>query len=680
MFKFQFVNYRLLSQPLVIGLILGIVTVVVAPSIVKKYTVKTSLGLTGNNHLCYYMYPDVRDKVKKPVHLWLDTYTNVCAVENNLNTDDHEIYSRRLIGTMLLYRKPFCGDLDQDGKNEFVYLTTQQDTLFLFIRDVVSKTLKRKVTVIPGFDNEKMLKGDMIYLGVHEKEANGHPVFAFAVGKRLNGVFCYDYLSDDLIEHHPLKKGVGIFNGGKLISKEGKVFYAIRSECLTKELSEFHLLDQDMNLVFSSSFEETRHMYFSRDQRHLVLYHLEAFEYFDLEASLIAKKVISKKLALPEDAQLTGVCADNNQQVFGIFKKDGLSSLLKVSIPDLKASTMKIHNCSRMQKIFYAGDLDENGTEDIITANIQLGEEALIISEAHNGRHAISIPISREQLLVFNVVKKEKGEVLVQSYGTQLRIQYGENPLYVYRWLWYLIIISAYSLIAFIIQFVTKKRQDELYFYKNKMAELQMRNMRDRIDPHFVFNAINSSSSFLLCGDRMEAYNYLSKLSGLLRYSLKNANQVMSPLKDEIPNCRHFLDIQQMRFNNKFEYTLHVDENVSQEVVIPPALLVNLTENSVKHGFNGIDKGGMIKVLIYSKQDGLLIAVEDNGIGRAEASNRKNARTSTGTGTGVIKQYVSLLNSKNKDKVAFTILDLFDEQGHAKGTRCEFFLPDGLTY
>jgi len=678
--KFQIINYRLVSHPLVIGLLLGVLTVLIAPPIVQKYKVKTSLGVSGNNHLRYYMNPHVNAIEKVPVDLWLDSYSNVCALENDLDSDDHEIYSRRLIGMMLQYPAPHCADLDRDGNNEFMYLSTYNDTLCFYIHDVETKKLKRKVPVIPDFGNEQMNKSQIFYFGVHQDISKEHPVFCFAVGKSTNRLFCYDYLSNTLSKHLPFGKDEVIHNGGQLLSQEGKVFYAIRTVRKTKILDQFHLFDQDMHLLFSSNIQEYRQMYICDDQQNLVLYHTKSLKYFDLEASLAARQLMCKELPLPEEVRQLRVSADYNKHVFTTLKDGEKGKIMAVSVPELKSSFISIPGYSRLGSVLYAGDVDENGVGDVIVCNLNPGEEALIITEAHTGRHAVSIPLSREQLLAFNVVKQEKGKLLLQMYGTQLVIQYGENADYVYRWLWYLLIVVVYILISMLIQFVTKKRHEELYYYKDKMAELHMRNMRDRIDPHFVFNAINSSSSFLLCGERMEAYNYLSKLSGLLRYSLKHADQVMSPLKDELRNCQHFLDIQQMRFNNQFDYTIHMDEAVPEDVLVPPALLVNLTENCIKHGFNGVESGGEIKVVIRKTAKGLLILLEDNGIGRQAAAQRTNGRTSTGTGESVIRQYVLLLNRKNNNQVSFSVIDLKDDQGAALGTRSEFFIPDGMKF
>ncbi|MBI9063943.1 MAG: hypothetical protein JEZ14_18310, partial [Marinilabiliaceae bacterium] len=373
MVKFQIINYRLVSHPLVIGLLLGVLTVLIAPPIVQKYKVTTSLGVSGNNHLRYYMNADVNATEQVAVDLWLDSYSNVCALENDLNSDDHEIYSRRLIGMMLGYPAPPCADLDKDGNNEFMYLSTYNDTLCFYIHDVETKKLKRKVPVIPDFGNEQMRKSYIFYLGVHNDISKEHPVFCFAVGKSTNQVFCYDYLADTLSEYLPFGKDAVITNGGQLIAPEGKIFYVIRSESKTQILPLFHLFDQGMHLLFSSNVQEFRQMYFCEDQQNLFLYHTRSLKYFDLEASLAAHQLVCKELPLPEEVRKLRAFADYKKQVFASLKEGERGKILAVSVPELKSSLITIPGYSRLGSVLYAGDIDENGVGNVIVCSINPG-------------------------------------------------------------------------------------------------------------------------------------------------------------------------------------------------------------------------------------------------------------------------------------------------------------------
>lgn len=678
-----FVKYPLYTYSLIFGLLVGLIINLIIPSVVNKYQVQTSVTISGYNYIHNCFFNDTSSSSSSCINLLLDKNTNVNGLSHVWEENHSTIYSQRLLGRLISYPKPKCFDIDADGKNEFFYISAQNDTLFLFIHDVSTQSIKRKVPVMVHFKSDQMLNSKICYLGSVQAEKNRLGKFYFVVERNRIHVYCYDYVSNKLTENILPSDQTHINDGGVLKQPGANACIFLYSNHSNKNIRMVNFFDLKLNELFSDSISSEQLLYLCENNDLLVYRRSinKTINKLQLKSSLIQKKLVFENYTLPDDIRVKVINNDFRNIIYFTSSDEREESLIfSMSLEDMSTDIITVENIEKFGRIHYAGDINEDGITDIVTTSVKRGQEAIVVSEGHNGRNAVIIPISRESLYIYNVVKKAKGKILVQMYDKTMTIEYTRNPDYVSRWFWRSLIVVSSIFMVFFIQLFTIKRQEKIFFFKNKMIELQLRNIRDRIDPHFVFNTINSSSSFLLCGDRMEAYDYLSKLSGLLRYSLNNADKLMIPLKDEVENCQHYLDIQRMRFNNKFDYSFKVDEDISREVEVPSGVLVNLSENAIKHGFNGIDQGGLIKLFIGNESGGLLFRVEDNGIGRAEAAKRSNSYTSTGTGSNVINQYVAILNSKNKRKVKFTIHDLLNDNGEPIGTLCEFFLPNNLTY
>ncbi|WP_100613355.1 tetratricopeptide repeat-containing sensor histidine kinase [Confluentibacter citreus] len=206
------------------------------------------------------------------------------------------------------------------------------------------------------------------------------------------------------------------------------------------------------------------------------------------------------------------------------------------------------------------------------------------------------------------------------------------------------------------------------YIKQQRLANnlLALKTLRSQMNPHFIFNALNSVNSFIASNDERTANKYLSDFSLLMRAVLENSEEDFIPLEKEIELLELYTKLEHFRFKDKFDYTIHIDENITiEDFVIPPMLLQPYIENAVWHGLRYKKSKGHLSISItQTKNDEITITIADNGIGReqSKALKTENQQKQNSKGMGNIKKRVSILNAMYKDKVDVFIEDYQDEE------------------
>ncbi len=240
-----------------------------------------------------------------------------------------------------------------------------------------------------------------------------------------------------------------------------------------------------------------------------------------------------------------------------------------------------------------------------------------------------------------------------------------------------LLLFAGYLVIYLVLRRQQRSRNEKQELLRN-YSRLQMSMIMRQFDPHFTFNAISSVGSMIMKGEKESAYEYFVKLSNLLRAALNENDQLTKTLGQELDFVKDYCDIQKMRFRGRFDYSLHVKENVDMKQPVPKMIVQSFVENSIKHGIEHKPEGG--KVDIYVERDGneLLITIRDNGIGRAAAAQKLTAGTSKGQ--QITGRLFDLMNQQNKQNIRFEITDLLDNDRNPAGTEVKINLPLNFNY
>ena len=206
------------------------------------------------------------------------------------------------------------------------------------------------------------------------------------------------------------------------------------------------------------------------------------------------------------------------------------------------------------------------------------------------------------------------------------------------------------------------------FFYRSNQQQklannlLALKSLRSQMNPHFIFNALNSVNNFIAKSDERSANRYLSEFSTLMRSVLENSEEDFIPLTKELELLELYIKLEHSRFPDKFDYKITIDEGLDvPSFQIPPMLLQPYIENAIWHGLRYKDETGILEVNVKSKNEKELeISISDNGIGRKKSAALKsvNQKKQKSKGMGNIKQRVAILNDMYKDKVDVIITDL----------------------
>lgn len=296
---------------------------------------------------------------------------------------------------------------------------------------------------------------------------------------------------------------------------------------------------------------------------------------------------------------------------------------------------------------------------------------------------------TRNTSLRINVIPGEY-EILFQASGKSgswspepLRINFSvAKPVIQKLWFHILLFILLIIILVFIFILIlrSRKRKEQI---RTSMILSEQKALRAQMNPHFIFNALNSIQNFILEKDDEKTDLYLASFSGLMRKVLENSKHNLIPLAEELETLEMYLNIEHMRFEHRFSYTIRVDNEIDTgAVMIPPSLVQPYLENAIWHGLMPLETAGKLLLKVDVTADhSLQIIIEDNGIGRQAASKLKKKHSyHKSTGMKNIEERIELLNRTSKGGFGLSVEDLFDKEGKASGTRIELLIPLDITF
>jgi len=213
--------------------------------------------------------------------------------------------------------------------------------------------------------------------------------------------------------------------------------------------------------------------------------------------------------------------------------------------------------------------------------------------------------------------------------------------------------------------------------FNAKVSELEMNALRAQMNPHFVFNCLNSINRLVLFNKTDAATDYLNKFSKLLRKVLDNSRSNFISLKEEINTLDLYLEMEKLRFDHNFSYKINIDPNLEiDEIPMPPMLIQPFVENSIWHGLQHSQKESKIIELDLKDKEGILIiTIQDNGIGREASKKIKEQRLNTHKSHGlqVIKERVEILQNLYQLQIEIETIDLQGDD--IQGTKVIIRIP-----
>jgi LytS/YehU family sensor histidine kinase len=239
-----------------------------------------------------------------------------------------------------------------------------------------------------------------------------------------------------------------------------------------------------------------------------------------------------------------------------------------------------------------------------------------------------------------------------------------------------LLLLIAIAVIVLLIA-KNKRKNNEIKLAYEK-AEIEQKALRAQMNPHFIFNSLNSIQHYILSNETQYAYDYLARFSKLIRQVLINSENPHITLKKELELLEIYMDLEKRRFKNKFDYVIqHQEKLETDEIMIPVMLLQPFVENAIWHGIMNLPekKQGRLIIDLAAQKDSVKIMIEDNGIGREAAARMKNGHEHKSVGLLFTQKRLDMLQFMNKRNASVNITDLYDAAGNATGTSVNIILP-----
>lgn len=235
-----------------------------------------------------------------------------------------------------------------------------------------------------------------------------------------------------------------------------------------------------------------------------------------------------------------------------------------------------------------------------------------------------------------------------------------------WRTWWFLLLVAG---LAAIVIALVKRRYDDANRKERQYIENELKALRAQMNPHFIFNALNAIQDFVLHNDKAKANHYLVKFARLMRSMLENSRKSTVSLHDELNFLELYLDIEVLRFDNSFTYTIELDSNIDPlSYHIPSMILQPFVENAINHGLAARKENGLLSITLTRNDNEMKCTIEDNGVGR----QRKQNETHSSTGILTTESRLKLLNQPGTRTIVIT--DLVDADGRPAGTRVEIWM------
>ena len=270
---------------------------------------------------------------------------------------------------------------------------------------------------------------------------------------------------------------------------------------------------------------------------------------------------------------------------------------------------------------------------------------------------------------------------LKASNGRELQLPiFIETPFWKTPWFYILVAVVIFSgfLGFYLYRLRQIRKQEEIKSGYNKMInQLEMKALRAQMNPHFLFNSLNSIRYYILKEEFENASDYITKFSKLLRLILRNSRQNMITLKEELDTLRIYIEFEQMRFSKSFIFKEEIQESINpEEILIQPMTLQPFVENAIWHGLMPKEGDRQLSLSLNKTENLLTVIIEDNGVGRKKASAIKHENDMSETksyGLQITDERFAILRSIRGKRSDFEITDLMDKDNRPTGTRVTIY-------
>ena len=252
------------------------------------------------------------------------------------------------------------------------------------------------------------------------------------------------------------------------------------------------------------------------------------------------------------------------------------------------------------------------------------------------------------------------------------------TPAFWKTW-WFRLI--AISLITAVITFLIRQRIKTIKkeaAFKQKITETEMMALQTQMNPHFIFNSLNSIENYMMRNEKLVASNYLNKFARLIRIILESSRDQLIPFSKDIEAIQLYIELELLRFNNHFIFNISISPELENgDYRVPPLLIQPFVENAIIHGLAPSEKNKLrLSIAVKTAGENIHYCITDNGIGRKQSGiyNNQNKPEHKSIGLDITRERLAIFNEQHRADASVIISDLYDEKNIAEGTKVDLFI------
>lgn len=681
---------EILIHPVLISLILWLVILFFVPDQFSRYRIKhirDEYTPAKNSYIFHDFDNDNRSEMLR-VDLNDTGQTKILVSTENRVIDQFNLQYQPLD-----LHSIYSGDADGDGCSECYIFTVTSDSIFLNIIDPLgsrSIILNCRFIDFRRHSSQSTDAPQIVPVGI-VKTGSGQKAFIFYIttGFSIQPRNVYSYMPDsDVLLRSPVSGAVISDLIISDIDNDSLAEFILSTRATDNIKAEFPYSDQFAWLmVLDNSLEFT--------------FPPVKFPEYPSEMKVIPLRSGSKtRLIIFQEYFGTG----ETKSSFYIYDTDG-NRISEKTFSDFESNRFSLFENRRGPGTFYFlrnrnAEISELDTSLNVVRSIRIPaiefEEPLVLLDADlDGREEYlfqgsghrSLVITRDDFM-FPVAfeYKEPGqpfisqkltqggkpEIYLQFNGYSSLINYSKNPLYYFKYPFYVLIYLGLFAFITLLEQIQKYRLSLKLETEKKIAGLQMKAIKNQIDPHFTLNILNAIGSLYATESDREKADYLfGKYARLVRQTVIGSDQIIVTLEDELSFVQNYIDLERFRSNNAFEFVFEKDDAVDMNTNIPRTLIYTFVENAVKYGIRGRPDADMIKISLRKSDNKYIISVEDNGPGMG--TDEKSAGA-TGKGLHIINELIDLYFRLERSRITYDLENILDPENKIKGTRATIFL------
>jgi hypothetical protein len=590
----------------------------------------------------------------------------------------------------------YVGDYDLDGNKEIYIVTSRGDSLLLSILDAFHKQdfiLKERLI----YYNDTVRFGEelpmVFFLGLMNSAEGKNIVFATAAGfcKQPRRIFKYNINKDELnisplmgvTCKYPFTADINGDNVPEILFSTTAVGNYDSYIPYTDQSAWLMVLNMDLEFQFEPiefpKYPSNLNVDLIRwgDSVNIVALH-EYIGSDTVQSGLYLFNAQGKQLHFTpiEQIQRTGYYLTTS-----ILKGKPVILVLDGSRGRVRTFDDKLEEIDRrntpllfLPSIQIKMDIDLDGYDEYIFRGERAG---LFIIFREHFRHPLIVDLKEgEYPIRFSTYMEDGIQYLSAVFKETVYIlNYRQNPFYYIKFPLMVLVYLAISYSIHLIFRLQKYRAEREYQAKRKMNELQILTLKNQIEPHFTFNILNSIGSLYTRGtDPKLAYNVFAKYSNLLRTTIKNSDRISIPIEEELDFVNTYVELEQFRSGQAFEYQLDIEDGVDLSIHIPRMLIHTFVENAIKHGIRMVEKGGLLELKISRNENCQKIMIRDNGPGLGSKTHKQ--LPSTGKGLQIVDEMVYLFYQLAGVRIGYHLTNNSEEDQDQKGTEVLIAIPE----